>query len=68
MRDPHSSDSRGFGFVNFSNGQEADAALVLDGIEFMDRNLIVQKAKRARARTPTPGQYRGPIKERRGIV
>jgi transformer-2 protein len=72
MRDPHSTDSRGFGFINFKTAEEAEAALALDGAEFMGKNLIVQKvvrsnkAKRSRARTPTPGQYRGPIKERRG--
>ncbi|KAJ3259179.1 hypothetical protein HK103_002846 [Boothiomyces macroporosus] len=65
MRDPHTGDSRGFGFINYTTVAEADAALALDGYEFMEKTLIVQKAKRARARTPTPGQYRGPIKERR---
>lgn len=66
MRDPHSDDSRGFGFINFSTADEADAALALNGLEFMGKTLIVQKAKRGKARTPTPGQYRGPIKDRRG--
>jgi hypothetical protein len=73
MRDPHSEDSRGFGFINFSNSDDADAALALNGMSFMGKTLIVQKvilyltkARRSRARTPTPGQYRGPIKERRG--
>ncbi|KAI8893690.1 hypothetical protein BC833DRAFT_511388, partial [Globomyces pollinis-pini] len=61
-RDPHSEDSRGFGFIKFSTDTDANAALALDGCEFMEKTLIVQKAKRSRARTPTPGQYRGPIK------
>ena len=72
MRDPHSEDSRGFGFVDFSTKEDADRALALDGTVFMDRTLVVQKviisnlAKRSRARTPTPGSYRGPLKDRRG--
>ncbi|KAI8913547.1 hypothetical protein EDD86DRAFT_107782 [Gorgonomyces haynaldii] len=66
MKDPHTGDSRGFGFINFAVPEDAEAALVLDGSELQGRKLIVQKAKRKRARTPTPGQYRGPIKERRG--
>jgi RNA recognition motif-containing protein len=43
MRDPHSTDSRGFGFINFNTGAEAEAALALDGVEFMGKTLIVQK-------------------------
>ena len=45
MRDPHTQDSRGFGFVNFNSLDEADAALALDGFMLMDKPLIVQKVR-----------------------
>ncbi|KAI8928457.1 hypothetical protein BC831DRAFT_448729, partial [Entophlyctis helioformis] len=64
MMDPRTKESRGFGFVNFVNVADADAALSVDGTEFLGRRVIVQKAKRQRPRTPTPGEYRGPPKER----
>lgn len=63
MYDPHSREPRGFGFVTFETSDEAEAAIsAMDGMEFMGRNLKVQRAKRGRARTPTPGQYMGPPK------
>ena len=43
MRDPHSDDSRGFGFVNFQTKEQAERALALDGTVFMDRTLVIQK-------------------------
>ena len=63
MRDPHSGDSRGFGFVKMVTPEEADAAK--DGLQGMvheGRTLSIEKARRARPRTPTPGKYYGPPK------
>nr|CRX79097.1 hypothetical protein ls5930a1_00129 [Leucosporidium scottii] len=63
MRDPHTKDSRGFAFVTMETAEEADAAIVgLNATELMGRTMNVEKARRGRARTPTPGQYHGPPK------
>lgn len=64
MRDPHTKDSRGFAFVTMNTAEEADAALVgTNATELMGRTMNVEKARRGRARTPTPGQYHGPPKK-----
>jgi transformer-2 protein len=63
MRDPHSGDSRGFGFVKMVTAEAADGAR--DGLQGMmheGRTLSIEKARRARPRTPTPGKYYGPPK------
>ncbi|OAA64538.1 transformer-SR ribonucleoprotein [Niveomyces insectorum RCEF 264] len=63
MRDPHTKESRGFGFVKMVTSDQADAAK--DGLqgEVIDgRSLSIEKARRARPRTPTPGKYFGPPK------
>jgi transformer-2 protein len=63
MRDPHTRDSRGFAFVTMETAEEAEAAIAgLNATELMGRTINVQKAKRGRARTPTPGAYHGPPK------
>lgn len=63
MRDPHTKESRGFGFVNFMTADEADAARDgLQGKELEGRTLSIEKARRSRPRTPTPGKYFGPPK------
>ncbi|KAH8099458.1 hypothetical protein BXZ70DRAFT_302886 [Cristinia sonorae] len=63
MYDPHSRESRGFGFVTMESAEEADAAITaLNGTDLMGKNMIVEKARRGRARTPTPGRYYGPPK------
>lgn len=63
MRDPHSKESRGFGFVKMSTPEQADAAKEgLQGEQFEGRTLSIEKARRARPRTPTPGKYFGPPK------
>lgn len=63
MLDPHTRDSRGFGFVTMESAAEADAAITaLNATEFMGKTLNVERARRARARTPTPGRYYGPPK------
>ncbi|EED17002.1 transformer-SR ribonucleoprotein, putative [Talaromyces stipitatus ATCC 10500] len=69
MLDPHTKESRGFGFVKMVTAEQADAAKeglqgeVIDGL-----TLSIEKARRSRPRTPTPGKYFGPPKRdpRRG--
>ncbi|GAB2273891.1 Serine/arginine-rich splicing factor SR45a [Dionaea muscipula] len=66
VRDPRSKESRGFGFVTMETTRDANSCVkylhrsVLEG-----RLITVEKAKRSRRRTPTPGKYHG-IKDRRG--
>ena len=63
MRDPHSGDSRGFGFVKMVSAEAADAAREgLQGQIYEGRSLSIEKARRGRPRTPTPGKYYGPPK------
>ncbi|KAF9478916.1 RNA-binding domain-containing protein [Pholiota conissans] len=63
MYDPHSRESRGFGFVTMETAEEADAAVAaLNSTELMGKIMNVEKARRGRARTPTPGRYYGPPK------
>ncbi|KAF3760252.1 RNA-binding domain-containing protein, partial [Cryphonectria parasitica EP155] len=51
MRDPHTKESRGFGFVKMVTSDEADAAKEgLQGKEFEGRTLSIEKARRARPR------------------
>ncbi|GJJ76951.1 transformer-2 protein [Entomortierella parvispora] len=68
MYDPHTRESRGFAFVTMVRPEDADAAMsVLSGFELHGRAMSVSMARRGRARTPTPGQYRGPPKRERGM-
>ncbi|KAK3814386.1 MAG: hypothetical protein J3Q66DRAFT_371288 [Benniella sp.] len=68
MFDPHTRESRGFAFVTMVRPEDADAAMqVLNGFELHGRAMSVNMARRGRARTPTPGQYRGPPKRERGM-
>ncbi|KAG5724380.1 hypothetical protein E4T56_gene16082 [Termitomyces sp. T112] len=63
MYDPHTRESRGFGFVTMESSEEADAAITaLNSTEIMGKTITVEKARRGRARTPTPGRYYGPPK------
>ena len=63
MKDPHTQESRGFGFVKMVTAEEADAAKdALQGENIEGRTLSIEKARRARPRTPTPGKYYGPPK------
>ncbi|EMD32604.1 hypothetical protein CERSUDRAFT_77305 [Gelatoporia subvermispora B] len=63
MYDPHTRESRGFGFVTMESAEEADAAITaLNATELMGKTMTVEKARRGRARTPTPGRYYGPPK------
>lgn len=63
MLDPHTKESRGFGFVKMRTAEQADAAKeALQGETHDNRTLSIEKARRARPRTPTPGKYFGPPK------
>ncbi|KAI9771874.1 MAG: hypothetical protein M1840_001644 [Geoglossum simile] len=63
MLDPHTKESRGFGFVKMVTAEQADAAKEgLQGEVFEGRTLSIEKARRSRPRTPTPGKYFGPPK------
>jgi RNA recognition motif-containing protein len=63
MLDPHTKESRGFGFVNMAAADQADAAKEgLQGEVIEGRTLSIEKARRSRPRTPTPGKYFGPPK------
>lgn len=46
MSDKFTGRSKGFGFVNMPNAEEADAAVAkLNGTDFMGRNIVVNPAK-----------------------
>ncbi|KAK9480373.1 hypothetical protein V1514DRAFT_318296 [Lipomyces japonicus] len=63
MRDPHSKETRGFGFVTFTENRGAEEALQnLNGVEHGGKQLQIEVAKRNRPRTPTPGRYYGPTR------
>lgn len=67
MRDPHTKESRGFGFVKMVTSEQAEAAREgLQGEVIEGRTMSIEKARRARPRTPTPGKYFGPPK--RGML
>lgn len=66
MRDPHTKESRGFGFVKMVTSEQAEAAKEgLQGEVIEGRTMSIEKARRARPRTPTPGKYFGPPKRGR---
>lgn len=65
VNDPHTGANRGFGFVSY--GEEAAASRAIEGLHGKDhlgRVLAVERAKRVRPRSPTPGKYYGPRQER----
>jgi transformer-2 protein len=63
MFDPHTRESRGFGFIRMQNSDDAERAIAgISGSEVDGRVVTVEKAKRSRPRTPTPGRYYGPPK------
>ncbi|KAG8905389.1 hypothetical protein FRB99_009002 [Tulasnella sp. 403] len=63
MYDPHTRESRGFGFVTMETPTDAEACVNgLSGTDLKGRTITVEKARRGRARTPTPGRYFGPPK------
>lgn len=63
MYDPHTRESRGFGFVTMEAVEDAEAAVAqLNSTDQRGKVMNVEKARRGRARTPTPGRYYGPPK------
>ncbi|XP_050152304.1 serine/arginine-rich splicing factor SR45a-like isoform X3 [Malus sylvestris] len=60
VTDPRTRESRGFGFVTMETVEDAERC-----IKYLDRSVLegrlvtVEKAKRKRGRTPTPGRYQG---------
>lgn len=66
MYDPHTRESRGFGFIRMASTEDADRAMAaINGTEVDGRVVTVEKARRSRPRTPTPGRYYGPPKRGR---
>lgn len=48
MYDPHSRESRGFGFVTMETNEEADAAVAaLNGTEFMGKTMKIEKVNKS---------------------
>lgn len=46
MYDPHTRESRGFGFVTMESAEEADAAITaMNGTELMGKNVSVEKVR-----------------------
>ncbi|XP_043717354.1 serine/arginine-rich splicing factor SR45a-like [Telopea speciosissima] len=66
VSDPRTRESRGFAFVTMETVEDADRCIKYLNRSVLEGRLItVQKAKRKRGRTPTPGRYHG-LKDRRG--
>ncbi len=45
IRDSYSGQSKGFGFVEMSNPEEAEKALEQNSLDFMGRNITVSEAR-----------------------
>ncbi|TVY68654.1 putative RNA-binding protein [Lachnellula suecica] len=70
MLDPHTKESRGFGFVKMVTAEQADAAKEgLQGEVIEGRTLSIEKARRSRPqddhRGPAPGRYNDRYEDRR---
>jgi len=60
VRDPRTKDSRGFGFVTMETDEGATACIEnLHDTEIDGHKITVEKARRNRPRSPTPGKYLG---------
>mmetsp|Transcript_14536 Transcript_14536/g.20260 ORF Transcript_14536/g.20260 Transcript_14536/m.20260 type:complete len:258 (+) Transcript_14536:22-795(+) len=60
IKDPRTGESRGFCFIKMEAAEAADQALFnLDKAEIDERTITVEKARRGKARSPTPGKYLG---------
>ena len=55
IQDRDTGRSKGFGFVEFESQAQANAALVLNGTEFMGREIKVSLAKEDRSRSSGGG-------------
>ncbi|XVE64811.1 hypothetical protein DITRI_Ditri07aG0131900 [Diplodiscus trichospermus] len=66
VTDPRTRESRGFAFVTMETAEDADRCIKYLNRSVLEGRLItVEKAKRSRGRTPTPGRYQG-LRDRRG--
>jgi len=64
--EPHTRVSRGFAFLTMDTVEDAERCIkYLNGSEMQGRNITVEKSRRGRPRTPTPGSYLGHRYERR---
>ncbi len=59
IRDRYSNQFKGFAFVTFATKESADAALSMDGVEFMGRTMKVSIAREPSERTGDRGGRRG---------
>lgn len=60
VRDPHTQECRGFGFVKMETEEGAVAAMEgLADYEFAGRRMVVERAKRSGPHERTPGAYMG---------
>ncbi|KAH7513903.1 serine/arginine-rich splicing factor SR45a [Ziziphus jujuba] len=66
VTDPRTRESRGFGFVTMETTEDAERCIKYLNRSVLEGRLVtVEKAKRKRGRTPTPGRYHG-LRDRRG--
>ncbi|KDP25408.1 hypothetical protein JCGZ_20564 [Jatropha curcas] len=66
VTDPRTRESRGFAFVTMETVEDAERCIKYLNRSVLEGRLItVEKAKRSRGRTPTPGRYQG-LREKRG--
>ena len=57
MYDPHTRESRGFGFVTMETGEEADAAITaLNSTELMGKIMNVEKVCPTSPHPPSPAR------------
>ncbi|CAL5442591.1 unnamed protein product [Camellia sinensis] len=60
VTDPRTKESRGFAFVTMETVEDAERCIKYLNHSVLEGRLItVEKAKRKRGRTPTPGRYQG---------
>lgn len=70
LRDPDTNTARGFAFVQLESAEQMTAAIealngkIIEGCG--GRAIQVEKSRRARPRTPTPGRYNGRSRSGRG--
>lgn len=58
IKDRMSGKSKGFGFVTFSNAEDADKAIAeMDGHDLNGRKLAVSEARPPKPRTPRGNRY-----------